>query len=260
MLLLWQPVWNAYHEMGKEFPLGHDHQIILYRISLHNLCSVKDPEASTVHEAFCRDEFFTLLDSHAPLKLHDPAAVAIADADGNTLNAGGEGGHLKLKLDANKVDKRTMVAVHVMLREAFSSRFFYCYHPIEGLYRPSNFYGRDFNRNKNIAEQGNFKFSYLIDMQAMLHPTLSSGTLLKKVIISMDGALIALSSGTSYTVPHLHGYKLVTEFIWCTISQLAESVAFTYLLPDIPCIINLIQNHSYTSQGSFTCRGFLVHG
>jgi hypothetical protein len=62
----------------------------------------------------------------------------------------------------------------------------------------------------------NIFFSYLIDMQAALHPALSDGRLLQKVIFSFDDVEI---------MEKQKHYNRLIDYIWQTIANLAERVA-----------------------------------
>jgi hypothetical protein len=57
-------------------------------------------------------------------------------------------------------------------------RFYKRYHPIK-TYR---------GRVPNLAQKKGIDYSYLIDIQSMLHPALSSGRLLQRIIFSFGNA------------------------------------------------------------------------
>jgi hypothetical protein len=69
--------------------------------------------------------------------------------------------------------------------KVMSERHFKRYHPILALHQPKKIYGNNLGwpmLHKNILEETNFKFSYLIDTQSMLYPPMTSGKILAKLI------------------------------------------------------------------------------
>jgi hypothetical protein len=72
-----------------------------------------------------------------------------------------------------------------LLGKAMSKRYFKRYHPILALRQPKKIYGNKLGRPmllKNVLEETNFKFLYLIDAQSMLYPPMTSGKILVKLI------------------------------------------------------------------------------
>jgi hypothetical protein len=74
-------------------------------------------------------------------------------------------------------------------RKLFGKAMFECYfkryHLILVLRQPKKIYGNNLGRPmllKNVLEETNFKFSYLIDAQSMLYPPVTSGKILAKLI------------------------------------------------------------------------------
>ncbi len=67
------------------------------------------------------------------------------------------------------------------------------------------------------AQKNVFHFSYLIDIQAMFHPTLSDGKLLHKLVFSFDDCTVHEKE---------KHYMLLSDYLWRTIAALAERVAF----------------------------------
>ncbi len=71
------------------------------------------------------------------------------------------------------------------LGKAMSERYFKWYHPILALHQPKKIYDNNLRRpmlQKNVLEETDFKFSYLIDAQSMLYPPMTSGKILAKFI------------------------------------------------------------------------------
>jgi hypothetical protein len=72
-----------------------------------------------------------------------------------------------------------------LLGKAMSERYFKWYHPILALRQPKKIYDNNLGRPmllKNVLEETDFKFSYLIDAQSMLYPPMTSGKILTKLI------------------------------------------------------------------------------
>jgi len=72
-----------------------------------------------------------------------------------------------------------------LLGKAMSERYFKRYHLILVLRQPKKIYGNNLGRPmllKNVLEETNFKFSYLINAQNMLYPPMTSGKILAKLI------------------------------------------------------------------------------
>jgi hypothetical protein len=66
-----------------------------------------------------------------------------------------------------------------------SERYFKRYHPILALRQPKKIYDNNLGRPmllKNVLEETDFKFSYLIDAQNMLYPPMTFGKILAKLI------------------------------------------------------------------------------
>jgi hypothetical protein len=66
-----------------------------------------------------------------------------------------------------------------------SERYFKRYHPILALRQPKEIYDNNLGRPmllKNVLEETDFKFSYLIDAQNMLYPPMTFGKILAKLI------------------------------------------------------------------------------
>jgi hypothetical protein len=72
-----------------------------------------------------------------------------------------------------------------LLGKAMSERYFKRYDPILALRQPKKIYDNNLGRPmllKNVLEETDFKFSYLIDAQSMLYPPMMSRKILAKLI------------------------------------------------------------------------------
>jgi hypothetical protein len=72
-----------------------------------------------------------------------------------------------------------------LLGKAMSERYFKWYHPILALCQPKKIYENNLGRPmllKNVLEETDFKFSYLIDAESMLYSPMTSGKILAKLI------------------------------------------------------------------------------
>ncbi len=89
-------------------------------------------------------------------------------------------------------------------------RFYSRYHP-KAAYK---------NKVYRVAQKKDYHFSYLIDVQVMFHPALSSGRLLHRIIFSFEDV-------TREEKERHFGF--LKDFIWGTITSLAERVAYSML-------------------------------
>ncbi|CAK9877212.1 unnamed protein product [Sphagnum jensenii] len=83
---------------------------------------------------------------------------------------------------------------------------------------------------KNVLEETDFKFSYLIDTQSMLYPLMTSGKILAKLInVTNIDRLDILVGWTQESLQKQH-FVFVNQFIWNKIKCLAETVAASIVL------------------------------
>jgi len=76
-----------------------------------------------------------------------------------------------------------------LLGKAIFERYFKRYHPILALRQPKKIYGNNLGRPmllKNVLEEIDFKFLYLIDAQSMLYSPMTSGKILAKLINAIN--------------------------------------------------------------------------
>jgi hypothetical protein len=72
-----------------------------------------------------------------------------------------------------------------LLGKAMSEHYFKRYHPILVFRQPKKIYGNNLGQPmllKNVLEETDFKFSYIIDAQSMLYPPMTFGKILMKLI------------------------------------------------------------------------------
>ncbi len=84
--------------------------------------------------------------------------------------------------------------------------------------------------HKNVLEETDFKFSYLIDAQSMLYPPMASGKILVKLINATN--IDRLDNHVGWTQENLQKqhFVFVNQFIWNKIRCLAETVAAPIVL------------------------------
>jgi hypothetical protein len=80
------------------------------------------------------------------------------------------------KVPPSELDQRTQ-GVREKLYGAIFERYFKLYHPIQA-----------YCKHKRITEKQHLLFSYLLDMQQVLHPELADMKLLCKIVISFSDA------------------------------------------------------------------------
>jgi len=83
---------------------------------------------------------------------------------------------------------------------------------------------------KNVLEETDFKFSYLIDAQSMMYPPMTSGKILAKLINATNIDRIDIPIGWTQESLQKRHFVLVNQFIWNKIKCLAETVAAPIVL------------------------------
>ncbi len=120
-----------------------------------------------------------------------------------------------------------------LLGKAMSERYFKRYHPILAFRQPKKIYGNNLGRPmllKNVLEETDFKFSYLIDAQSMLYSPMTSGKILAKLINATN--IDRLDIPVSWTQESLQKqhFVFVNQFIWNKIKCLVETIAAPIML------------------------------
>jgi len=114
-----------------------------------------------------------------------------------------------------------------------SERYFKRYHPILALCQPKKIYDNNLGRPmllKNILEETDFKFSYLIDAQSMLYPLMMFGKILAKLINATNIDRLDIPVGWTQESLQKQHFVFVNQFIWNKIKCLAETVAAPIVL------------------------------
>jgi hypothetical protein len=111
---------------------------------------------------------------------------------------------------ANALDPRT-IHVRELLHAAMYERYYKRYHPRAAFKKQS--------LRVHIGRR-DLRFSYLFDIQAVLHPALSNCNLLQRIIMSFSDASIEEKQ---------KHYNFVYTYIWRTISDLVQQVAYQLL-------------------------------
>jgi hypothetical protein len=119
------------------------------------------------------------------------------------------------------------------LSKTMSERYFKRYHPILALHQPKKIYGNNLGRpmlQKNVLEETDFKFSYLIDAQSMLYLPMMSGKILAKLINATNIDRLDILVGWTQESLQKQHFVFVNQFIWNKIRCLAETVAAPIML------------------------------
>jgi len=117
--------------------------------------------------------YTTVLNVNKPLELIIPVRCQLGFEDPDPVSRS----HDALELATREARK--------LLGKAMSEHYFKRYHPILALRQPKKIYDNNLGRPmllKNVLEETDFKFSYLIDAQSMLYPPMTSGKVLAKLI------------------------------------------------------------------------------
>jgi hypothetical protein len=83
---------------------------------------------------------------------------------------------------------------------------------------------------KNVLEETDFKFSYLIDAQSMLYPPMTSGKILAKLINATNIDRLDIPVGWTQESLQKQHFVFVNQFIWNKIKCLAETVVAPIVL------------------------------
>ncbi len=78
---------------------------------------------------------------------------------------------------------------------------------------------------KNVLEETDFKFSYLIDAHSMLYPPMMSGKILTKLINATNIDRLDILVGWTQESLQKQHFVFMNQFIWNKIKCLAETVA-----------------------------------
>jgi hypothetical protein len=213
---------HSFLETDSIFPIRNDRQLLLeLRSIMHPIRHLQTVAQKTKEVAVFQvymllmHIYFGVLDETNLLKLYDPTCTISNFWDRPDMTT-----------HANPLDKLTPTSVlpveqldprsnnvRKMLKEAMNQRFYWGYHP-RGAYKKEKDQGR------NYIDPKKMKFSYLLDIQAVLHPALSDCKLLHRIIHSIPDA--------SKEEKQKH-YDAVYLYIWRTISRLTQQVAYASL-------------------------------
>ncbi len=83
---------------------------------------------------------------------------------------------------------------------------------------------------KNVLEETDFKFSYLIDAQSMLYPPMTSGKILAKLINATNIDRLDIPIGWTQESLQKQHFVFVNQFIWNKIKCLAKTIATPIML------------------------------
>ncbi len=159
--------------------------------------------------------YFGVLDTRTPLDLYDPSLTidlrsnntSTVEQNKNPLDALAPTGQA-LPMDIDARVHRVIEKLHDTLVE----RYYKWYHPVKA-------YRKEFNR-RTQPEKKDFLFHYLLDIQQIFHPALCNLKLLRKIVNSFSDVTIMEKE---------RHYNNVSNYIWTTVSQLVEQVAYDLL-------------------------------
>ncbi len=120
-----------------------------------------------------------------------------------------------------------------LLGKAMSERYFKRYHPILVLHQPKKIYSNNLGRPmllKNVLEETDFKFSYLINAQSMLYPPMTYGKILAKLINATNIDRLDIPVGWTQESLQKQHFVFVNQFIWNKFKCLAKTVATPIVL------------------------------
>jgi len=220
LLKHWNSISNAFNEIRTEFPIKNEKRVLIeLRSIIHPVRHIQTVAQRTkqlvVFQVYLlmMQLYFGLLNKHNAMDLYDPSQTHLLqetttpEVTSNPLD--------KLQptstVPSKDLDERT-ITVREKLYEALFDRYFKRYHPIKA-------YRKDYHK-KALPAKEDFHFSYLIDIQQVFHPAMSDLRLLRKIVYSFPDAT------QHQKEKHV---TVVSDYIWKTITYLAEQVAFELL-------------------------------
>ncbi len=165
--------------------------------------------------------YTTVLNVSKPLKLIIPVRRQLGSED------------LDPMLRSHDVLQPATREARKLLSKAMSERYFKRYHPILALHQPKKIYDNNLGRPmllKNVLEETDFKFSYLIDAQSMLYLPMTSGKILAKLINATNIDRLDILVGWTQESLQKQHFVFVNQFIWNKIKCLAETVVAPIVL------------------------------
>jgi len=165
--------------------------------------------------------YTTVFDVSKPLELIIPVCRQLSSKDPDLMSQS----HDVLQPATREARK--------LFGKAMSERYFKRYHPILVLHQPKKIYGNNLGRPmllKNVLEETDFKFSYLIDAQSMLYPPMTSGKILAKFINATNIDRLDIHVGWTQESLQKQHFVFVNQFIWNKIKCLAETVVTPIVL------------------------------
>ncbi len=181
ILIDWEPLLQVYRKLNRPVPLTNmDRTLCIEFYSMIEPVRVVQIKAHVMQTFVIVDVYVmlyslytTVLDVSKPLELIILVRRQLGSEDPDPVSRS----HDVLQPATREARK--------LFGKAMSERYFKRYHLILALHQPKKIYSNNLGRPmllKNVLEETNFKFSYLINAQSMLYPPMTSGKILAKLI------------------------------------------------------------------------------
>lgn len=218
VLQLWAQLQAAC--INQTFDLQNDHVLLIeFRSCLHPARRIQELAQSTksfvavdVYVMLCA-LLFGVLDSTTSLTIIDDKPHRI---DG-TIRQPEERHPSELHELTTDVRDKMLISM--------SKRYFNRYHPIYSLRNWKQFYGTHAFKSATNYDPSDFKFSYGLDIQSVLHPRMSDGSVLKRMIEKMYIDDSDIPDGWSVENLRRSHFDIVFSLVWSTIEKLALIIA-----------------------------------
>ncbi len=185
ILIAWEPLLQAYYKLNQPVPLTNmDRTLCIKFYSMIESVWAVQIKAQAMQTFVIVDVYVMLyslytivLDVSKPLELIIPVRHQLGSKDPDPMSRS----HDVLQPATREARK--------LLGKAMSERYFKWYHPILALRQPKKIYGNNLGRPmllKDVLEETDFKFSYLIDAQSMMYSPMTSGKILAKLINAVN--------------------------------------------------------------------------
>jgi hypothetical protein len=229
ILIAWEPLLQAYHKLNRPVPLTDmDSTLCIEFYSMIELVWAIQIKAQTMQTFVIVDVYVmlyslytTFLDVSKPLELIIPIRRQLGSEDPDPVSR------------SHDVLQPAIREARKLFGKAMSERYFKRYHLILALCQPKKIYGNNLGRPmllKNVLEETDFKFLYLIGAQSMLYPPMMFGKILAKFINAINIDTLDIPIGWTQESLQKQHFVFVNQFIWNKIKCLAETVAAPIVL------------------------------
>ncbi|CAK9230978.1 unnamed protein product [Sphagnum troendelagicum] len=223
ILIAWELFLQAYRKLNRPVPLiDMDRTLCIKFYSMIESIRAVQIKAQVMQTFIIVDVYIMLyslytivLDVSKPLKLIIPVCRQLGSENPDPVS------------QSHDVLQSTTRETRKLLGKTMSKCYFKRYHPILAFRQPKKIYDNNLGRPmllKNVLEETNFKFLYLIDAQSMLYLPMTFGKILAKLINATNIDRLDIHVGWTQESLQKQHFVFVNQFIWNKIKCLAETL------------------------------------